>query len=267
MGLMTWIDRRRAVGVISGLLLVPAAHAITSDPAPPDRDYRVIIERNPFALKPPPPPATNLPAVVQPKDEILLTGITSIGSLRAYFMTKAPQGKNPEYYTLGVDEKKNGLEVLNIDTMARSVRVRNGGVETVMTFAANGVKAPATPLPNAAPGTPGNVQTATITPGAGANPTHTAPPGLPGMNTAAATGVNGRARSIPSRNSRTPPTLDPGMNMGVGQPNGFNAGGFEANQQPMRADPNAAVQDVMLMELQKRANPNVVFPPTPMPTQ
>ena len=56
-------------------------------------------------------------------------------------------------------------------------------------------------------------------------------------------------RTIPSRNVRTP-TVN------------VNAG-FEPNQGAARPDPNAAVQDVLLMELQKRANPNVTFPPTP----
>src|SRR5688500_17436595 len=102
--------------------------------APLERNYRVIIDRNPFGLKPPPPPPTNvIPVMDKPKDEILLTGITSIGPARAYFMTKAPQGKNPEYYSLGVDEKRDGLEVINIDTQGKNVKVRNAGIETIMT--------------------------------------------------------------------------------------------------------------------------------------
>ena len=56
----------------------------------------------------------------QPKDEILLTGITSIGTLHAYFMSKPPQGKQPDFYSLGVDEKRDGLEVLGIDLANKS---------------------------------------------------------------------------------------------------------------------------------------------------
>src|ERR1041384_6432948 len=118
--------------VASTLLLATSVHGITIDPSGSDRDYKVIVERNPFGLKPPPPPPTNNVAPVAPKDEILLTGITSIGMPKAYFMTKALQNKQPEFYSLGVDEQKNGLEVIDINPTAKSVRVRNGGIESVM---------------------------------------------------------------------------------------------------------------------------------------
>jgi hypothetical protein len=228
------------------LLLAGTLHGVTNnEPGAVDRNYRVIAERNPFGLKPPPPPPTNTPAATQPKDEILLTGIVGIGTPRAYFMTKALAAKQPEFYSLGIDEKKNGLEVLEIDPSGKSVRVRNAGLETVMTFAANGVKAPATP----AAGTPGG-------PGASPAPGPVAPPGMnvtpPPMNTAAAAGV-GRLRTIPSRNVRTPTA-------------NFGPGG-DAMAPPMAPvrDPNAPIQDAIMMELQKRANPNITFPPTPLP--
>src|ERR1041385_1422330 len=129
-------------------------HAVPNEPGLGDRDYRVIVERNPFSLKPPPPPPTTAPPPAAPKDEILLTGITSIGDLYAYFMSKPPQNKPPEFYRLGIGDKKDGFEVLEIDPAAKSVRVRNAGVETVMTFASHGVKPPATPA-TPVPGAPG----------------------------------------------------------------------------------------------------------------
>ena len=76
-----------------------------------DRNYRVIVDRNPFGLKPLPPPPTNAPAVNQPKDEIMLTGITGIGKPLAYFMTKAPQAKEPVFYCLEVGIEKDGMGV------------------------------------------------------------------------------------------------------------------------------------------------------------
>lgn len=222
------------------------------DSESPDRNYRVIIDRNPFGLKPPPPPVTNAPVVTPPKDEILLTGITSIGGLRAYFMTKPPQGKTPEYYSLGPDESKNGLDVIDIDTKNKSVRVRNAGVETLMTFDNSGVKPPPTPS--------GPAVAATTATGAGV-------PGLPGaaragipapavsttLSTTPSTTAraSGRVRTIPSRNVRTPSVVSPIL---------------DANQPPpAEPNPDAAVQDVLIMELQKRVNPDVVFPPTPFP--
>src|ERR1051326_372847 len=143
---MIWINNK-VVWVVATVLLATKVWGITDEATSDDRNYRVIVERNPFSIKPPPPPPTNTPVADKPKDEILLTGITSIGLLRAYFQTqpKPAQGGKPgekttEYYCLGVDDKKDGLEVLSIDPVTKSVRVRNSGVESTMTFASNGVK-------------------------------------------------------------------------------------------------------------------------------
>jgi hypothetical protein len=244
--------------VVGILLLATRVHGIAIDPNGSDRDYKVIVERNPFGLKPPPPPPTNNVAPVAPKDEILLTGITSIGMPKAYFMTvtKAPQ-KQPEFYSLGVDEQKNGLEVIDINPSAKSVRVRNGGIESVMTFASNGVKPPATPA-GPAPGLPGVAAPgAMVLPGGGNMPGGFVAPGsvTPPAMGATPGGANpagtGRIRTIPSRNVRTPQAS-------------FTPGGDQIPAST-RPDPNAPLQDALMMELQKRANPNIQFPPTPIP--
>jgi hypothetical protein len=230
--------------IVGGLLLKMAvANAVNNETVPDDRNYRVIVDRNPFGLKPPPPPPTNaVPQNVAPKDEILLTGITSIGGLRAYFMTKAPAGKNPEYYSLGVDEKGGGLEVLDIDAGLKSVRVRNAGVESVMSFAANGVKAPAAPA-GPGPGLPGAPPApgATIPNAGGVTVAPGVAPGAAGANTSI---PNNRVRQIPSRTPRT--TVAP-------------------SQPAAGAAPFAGETDAIMMELQRQANPNIEFPPTPMP--
>lgn len=251
--------------VVALLLVLGAttASALDYDPEAPERNYRVIIDRNPFGLKPPAPPPTNAPVVIPPKDEILLTGITSIGGLRAYFMSKPPQGKNPDYYSLGVDERKDGLEVLAIDTSKKSVRVRNAGVEAVMTFAANGVKPPPSAVVQtggnaAAPGANPQIKGVPNMPGAqtvpGGNAAVGSAPALtpPGVSVTPTRSGSGRVRTVPSRNVRTPA---PAMNQGVGM-----------NQEEIRPpNPDAGVEDILLLELQKRVNPDVAFPPTPMP--
>jgi hypothetical protein len=248
---MIWTEKTLAWG--AGLfLLASGALAVTEDSLSSERDYRVIIDRNPFNLKPPVPPAppqTNPPA--PPKEDVLLTGIASIPSLRAYFMTKPPQGKSPEYYSLGPDESRNGLEVLGIDIRGKSVRVKNSGIESVMTFAANGVKAPSGPAPP--PGAPGAVP---VNPGAmpGAIPPPLTPGGAVTGATTPTTAGAGRIRTIPSRNLRTPAMM------------GGTAGavpGAEVSPVPARPDPDAAVQDALRIELQRRANPDITLPPTP----
>ena len=258
---MKWSENAFVLAV-STLLFSTSVYGVTNDSMRDERNYRLIVERNPFGLKPPPAPQTNAPPPPAARDEILLTGISSIGTLRAYFMSKAPQGKTPDYYSLGIDEKRDALEVLDINPSAMSVRVRNSGVESVMTFASNGVKAPAAPAapPAGAPGAvqmPGNVATpgGVVRPGMIGTPPPLPTPNAPGMPSGFTPGVTtpGRIRTIPSRNVRTRTVVNPQMPV------------MDANQPPPTPDPNAAVQDVLMMELQKRANPDMPFPPTPLP--
>jgi hypothetical protein len=257
---------RRVLMLMSGLCwFATAASGVTNEGSAVDRNYRVIVERNPFGLKPPPPPPTNAPVAAPAKDEVLLTGITSIGSLRAYFMTKAPQAKQPEYFCLGVKDIGHGVEVVDIDPAGKSVRVRNSGVESVMTFAANGVKPPATPA-TGAPGPPGSPPAPGMAPlpGAGGVPApggvHGAATagvgvGVPGTLPGTAGTVSSRMRTIPSRSLRTPTAA---LGAGIEMP---------SLTPPAVRDPNAPLQDALMMELQKQANrnPNITFPPTPLP--
>jgi hypothetical protein len=127
-------------------LTVAAGGALAAQSTDVLRDYSVIVERNPFGLRPPPPPP-KAPLTIQLPAEILLTGIVSIGKERAYFMTNPRPGKLPSYYSLGIGEEKDGLRVLAIDAETKAVRLERAGVETVMTFQANGVKPP--PMPTA----------------------------------------------------------------------------------------------------------------------
>jgi hypothetical protein len=257
------ISIEKTVAVLAScFLLTPALHAVTDGF---ERDYRVIIDRNAFGLKPPPPPATNAPVVPPPKEDYFLTGISSIGGVKAYFMSKpSPTKKDPEYYSLGVDEKRDDLEVVGIDLKAQSVRVRSGGIESVMTFASHGVKPPAS-APSVAPGTPGapaagtpGLRVSAVAPGGATTPTARLSPSaipaagggvvpqLPGALSPAvtpATSPASRVRTIPSRNPRAP--TDPA---------------------PVQQVPAmSAEQEALLMELQRAANPHIDFPPTPMP--
>ncbi len=168
--------------LLVGALAVGGALSVSSqESASPDSPYRTIVERNPFGLKPPPPPAPVAPPVVeQAKTDLKLTGITSFGSPKAYFMATDAKSKAPEYFSLGVDEKKDGIEVLSIDNTSSSVRIRQNGAETLMTFGTHGVAPPTAPpaavpgagmpgAPGARPGMPGlpagAVQSMSVTPG------------------------------------------------------------------------------------------------------
>lgn len=154
---MRWTQKTFAlIGVAllssGSLQAVPAANL--------KENYQSIIERNPFGLKPPAPPATN--NVVEkdkPKVEIFLTGMTAVDFPRlpkqAYFVTREAGKKDPTYYALNEGDGKDGIQVLNIDAQNRKVRIKMDNRETTLSFDSHSVPVAAgKPLP-AVPGAPG----------------------------------------------------------------------------------------------------------------
>ena len=201
--------------------------------------YATIVDRNPFALKPPPPPPpppeTTAPPV--PMAKVTLTGIVStFGEPRALFEiieadAKGAGAGTPKRPILREGERMGVVEVLGIDIAKNSVRLRNSGVETNVTF--NVEVAKSGPVPGG-PGVPGAPPAYTPPPmnipqphnpqasaptvispngaspnsgvtlmGNNASPTTTA--GLPG---ALGTSTDGGMRSIPSRPLRTENTAN-----------------------------------------------------------
>ena len=167
------------VCIAAGVTLCTAASAITADHSMP---YQGIVERNLFALKPPPAPpdpdANNKP---QPS-KITLTGITTIlGNKRALMKTPPPtakpgeQAKTEQSYILAVGERQDEIEVIDIDEVAGTVKVKNAGLVETVSFKENGVK-----QPGGGPGAP------SVPPPAGVNPYAAAPaganPGIPMPN-------------------------------------------------------------------------------------
>jgi hypothetical protein len=137
--------------VINSVKAVPATEL--------KENYQSIIERNPFGLKPPLPPATNTTDTVKekPKTEIFLTGITSIGypklPKQAYFYTREQGKKDPVYYALSEGDSKDGIRILSIDPQQRKVRVNMNNSETLLSFETHGVPvAAAAARPPGAPG-------------------------------------------------------------------------------------------------------------------
>lgn len=250
------------------LLSMATGQALPDETVSTENAYRAIIDRNPFNLKPPPPP----PAAAAPEPaktgELKLTGITSFGRRKAFFMLSDPKGgpqAQPEYYSLAVDEKRDNLEVIAIDEVAKTVRVRYDGGEMLMTFATHGVAAPAAttaPAPGATkpPGFPAGATPATTGTANTANYTTAynmaATPGTaPAQNTLPL----GRIPSRPTRTTGATATqIDPGLAARYGlQP-------MPSNVQPPPAQPNGdTAEQVLLLELQRQSNPQMSLPPTP----
>lgn len=206
-----------------------------------DSPYRVILDRNPFGLKPPPTnvvqPPTN-PAVAV---DIKLSGITrSASGKKAWLVIPAKPGKQAtdKYLSLAEGDQDGALEVVEINEQENSVKVLNAGAPVVLTFAEHGLKAPVAAATPPAPGhqRPGQptpvptipqpaVKTASMNP--------TLPQGNPamaaryGLNPAGAAsqevvvdvaerGASSLRTTIPARNIRTAmpepmPEIDPAV--------------------------------------------------------
>ncbi len=143
--------------VLGAVALAFAAKAITGDPtsikhgeslpasvssaktAEDANPYDAIVERNVFDLKDPPP--TNAPAVTnEPPPNVKLTGIMTIfGHKQALFMVQksGQPGKAPEpevSYILSEGQRQEGLEVMEIDSAKKKVKIKNDGIVSTVTY-------------------------------------------------------------------------------------------------------------------------------------
>lgn len=92
--------------------------------APPD-SYKIIVERNIFALQPAPPPkpipsAPELP----PAKDLFLTGLCDLNSVRTALFKMVEAGQPPICFTLTEGEQNDWLEVLSVAPVDRTVIVR-----------------------------------------------------------------------------------------------------------------------------------------------
>lgn len=275
---MTWKEGKQLVAAVALLLATsltsamaaegpPAPEAVAAAPSASAeegaRSYDSLVNSNPFGLKPPatPPPPPPKQEEVVPKPEIILTGLTTLlEKPRAYLMTKDQKGQK-EYYSLALNEMEDGLEVLHIDPKQKSVRILNGGVETLLTFATHGIKPPANAAPaQAQPGQPGGLP---MPPSA-----NVPSPVRPGV-----AGGSPRVRTIPTRAGAVPQRP---LRTGVNPAGGFSGGGVqyagstpgEAPQQVIQPQhpeqPEISPEEqAVLLELQRAANPEIPLPPTP----
>lgn len=121
-----------------------------------ENPYQAIVDRNVFALKPPPPPP-DPEANKPPPPKILLTGIYEMGGIKRVLMKVAMPARPPEPakevpMTLSEGQREGEIEVLEIDTVARTAKVNNFGTVTSLDFTNNGAKMVAAAAPGRPPG-------------------------------------------------------------------------------------------------------------------
>jgi len=217
---MNVVERAVAVG-FGGILLAVTARADVTERAV--NPYHVIIDRNPFGLRPPPAPPTNAPPTTPPVVvTVKFTGITSDSTGRKAWLVIPPQpnkNPNPQYLSIAEHEKQGDIEVLDIDEKEGTVKILNAGQAFELNFKDHGLQTPppaavpgiqyprAVPpgaLPTGivpAPGTPSpGIRTAGATPTVSAHDAMAARYGLQPSTTA-----NAALQTIPARNVRTTP--------------------------------------------------------------
>lgn len=210
------------LGLSIVLLVGGVSAAITNNNA---NAYKVIIERNPFGLRPPPPPEViTPPPPPKPTTDVTLTGITSmLGKTKAYLVTKE-QGKNEsEYHSLATGDKAGSVEVLEIDEKAGTVKILNSGQPTVLNFKDHGAKATAAAasvpgvspgmvaLPGGRPGVPLSL------PGGSRPPTPLLIPGASAVG-APSPATSPVFQNVPSRTPRLPLSSGESQNTTVPHP-------------------------------------------------
>jgi hypothetical protein len=260
---MTYTLGMRIVGSIVLSASVLATTAMNAAERSMDQ-YRSIVERNPFGLKPVPPPivTTAKNDTPAPKSEqFYLTGISTIGypnkPKKAFLMNKDNSKKeySEKFYNMQINDKQGDLRLDDIDEKGKRVKVTYRGEEMWLSMKDNGVPTPTSSAP-AQPGVPG------FAPGLPAIPAMNAPgtavgnalplpgavPAVNAMNQPTASpsmrrlprsnqfGNNGANSAIPA------PVYAPTINGGVPQDQSMNNGGVSA-QNPNPAQPALTAEE------------------------
>jgi hypothetical protein len=256
---------KRASIVAIGLVL--AAGSMRADITElKDNPYKVILDRNPFGLRPA-PQQPDLPPTNAPKAEVKFTGITGVGSSkRAWLMIPTGPGRTQIKYlnNLAEGDSDGDIKVVEINEKETTVKILNAGTPLTLNFQEHGLTAPAAPvvpLPGVVP-MPGVVPPPGVVPAPGIptpgvrpvsgtpyvpQPTGT-PSYTPGVTPQPATGTPTTTapvlRTIPARPLRTTPSAQP-----------------QAAQQPA-VDPAVQYLNMRLNEERARSR-GIPYPPTP----
>lgn len=215
---MYWLCALAALGFQPGCL----SGAIEANP------YLSITERNPFGLKPPPPPASEDPTpVAAPRANVKLTGIvTMFGPPKALLEVIELEGGKPGQPVKSIltsGQRSGSVELLSIDVAKNQVRIRNGPVETNLSFEIAKASTPAGPpgpgvMARPGPFTPSALPTAYASNPAGPGaPNAAGGPTIVGPNAAGASGVTvlGGTSSAATPVAGSKPTMTPLPNAGA----------------------------------------------------
>ena len=285
--------------LVPGMFLIPALDLSAALDA--KASYQIIVDRNPFGLRPPPPPPSlTQPDAPPPKPPATfkLVGIMSIQSPKKVLIlkTEAAPNSKPKYLRIEEGGRDDQVDVLEIDAKNGTVKIEYAGATTLLKFEKENVKAAMAGAPGGPyAAMPGGVPPPPY-PAYGGNPNATYPntaypttatgvPGLPSRFTggqpppaAYNASVPGGAIPPPSGTPLTPIIqLNPGSSEPIRnvptRPLRFSPGGVPQSSSPPTPEPvDPAVQTIMI-EVNRQATQAQVekgelppLPPTDFPT-
>jgi len=240
-----------------------------------DNPYQIIIERNPFGLRPipPPPPPPTTEAPPPPPLGVNLAGMTTLlGPPKVFLEITDAQTKKVERPSALLEgETFKAITVVSIDAENNRVKIKNGDAESWLDFDKNGVKpiAGAAPVPHPGfPGVPGARPATAGVPVPGSTASafgDSARGGLMGGGAPAASAVPaynpGAVASIPGLPPRTVRTDGAGLIGGTGTaPAPAPATPASSAMTPAQAQ---AIIEARRLQLQQQGNPAAgILPPT-----
>jgi len=252
---------------VMALATVVVCANVDTNPNP----YATIVDRNPFGLKPPPPPPPppEQTAPPVPMAKVTMTGLLStFGEPRVILEIIEDAGKGGGTPTrpppLREGERQGPVEVLAIDVVKSTVRLRNSGVETNITFPdiAKSTPIPGGPGVAGLPGAPGYKA-----PALGAPPQPLQAPQASAPTVISPNGANGGG-GVTLMGGGTTATATPTSTAGLPSPLGADSGMRTIPSRPLRTEtgalpPMTKEQADLLMEVNRlRGGPP--SPPTPL---
>ena len=256
--------------IVEIAMLVPGMLALSGDAlwaaVDAKASYQIIVDRNPFGLRPLPPPLSAAgPPEPPPKPpaSFKLVGITSIQSPKKALILKTETTPNskPKYFRIEEGGRDGDIDVLEIDAKNGSVKIAYAGNNSVLKFEKENVKAAG------APGGPPMPNYAAV-PGMGLPP----PPALNATGSGAAyyqpnpgVPLGGRFSGQPLGNPANSGGYNPSGNIPPpgGNPGGVAVPSFQLNV-PGSSEP---VRTVPTRQLRINGAPQSSSPPTPVPME
>ena len=132
--------KRRGVILKSAWFL--GCTALTAFGVTKENQYQSIFQRNAFGLNPPPILPATQSEMVTPVT-VKLTGVSNLGGpAKAFFQITEPGPHKLSTWSppMTKGERLDGIEVLEVDVERGQVKIKNGPIETTLSFEKDGIK-------------------------------------------------------------------------------------------------------------------------------